>query len=219
MSVFAYRQLVPQVSHREKLIEGALQCLTSTGYAKTTARDIAAAAGASLASISYHFGSKDALLNEALLRASAQWIDRLSADALAMQDADLAARFATAYGAAMRAVTESPTHRTLFASFMEAAAHCSVSPPLRTQLADHYAAMRHITADVVRTSLTPAADNHGADPDVLAAFLIAVCDGFTIQALVDPESAPQPQRLIESLTAALAPPRKTPRPRRVRTDK
>jgi hypothetical protein len=36
------------------------------GYARTTARDLAAESGANLASIGYHFGSKEALLNEAL---------------------------------------------------------------------------------------------------------------------------------------------------------
>src|SRR5687767_6688051 len=56
-----------QISHREDLIEGAIKCLRTKGYARTTARDIAAASGAGLASIGYHFGSKDALLAKALL--------------------------------------------------------------------------------------------------------------------------------------------------------
>ena len=64
---------MPQVSHRDRLLKGALECLKANGYARTTARDIAAAADANLASIGYHFGSKEALLNEALLRASEQW--------------------------------------------------------------------------------------------------------------------------------------------------
>src|SRR5947199_5851342 len=57
-----------QPSNREALIEGAIGCLKAKGFARTTARDIAAASAANLASIGYHFGSKDALLNEALIR-------------------------------------------------------------------------------------------------------------------------------------------------------
>src|SRR5207302_11259415 len=57
-----------QISHKEQLIEGAIECLQTKGYARTTARDIAAASSANLASIGYHFGSKESLLNEALMR-------------------------------------------------------------------------------------------------------------------------------------------------------
>ena len=57
-----------QPSHRDQLIKGAIKCLQTKGYAHTTARDIASASGANLASIGYHFGSKEALLNEAMIR-------------------------------------------------------------------------------------------------------------------------------------------------------
>jgi hypothetical protein len=43
------------------------------GYARTTARDIAAAAGTSMAAIGYHFRSKDALLMAAMLEAFDEW--------------------------------------------------------------------------------------------------------------------------------------------------
>src|SRR5713226_5032637 len=56
-----------QPSHRDQLVKGAIKCLQTKGYARTTARDIAAASGANLASIGYHFGSKEALLNEAMI--------------------------------------------------------------------------------------------------------------------------------------------------------
>ena len=49
---------------------GANAVSASRGYARTTARDIAAAAGTSLAAIGYHFGSKEALLSVALIETS-----------------------------------------------------------------------------------------------------------------------------------------------------
>jgi len=55
-----------QPSHRDQLVKGAIKCLQTKGYAHTTARDIAAASGANLASIGYHFGSTQALLNTAV---------------------------------------------------------------------------------------------------------------------------------------------------------
>jgi AcrR family transcriptional regulator len=65
------------VGNREKLLDGALACLYEKGYARTTARDIASAAGVSLAAIGYHFGTTVALLSEALFRAMQQWGEEL----------------------------------------------------------------------------------------------------------------------------------------------
>jgi AcrR family transcriptional regulator len=57
------------MGHREDLLAGAVRCLRERGYARTTARDIVAASGANLASIGYHYGSTQALLNAAVFRA------------------------------------------------------------------------------------------------------------------------------------------------------
>ncbi|MFE0133246.1 TetR/AcrR family transcriptional regulator [Streptomyces sp. NPDC059037] len=53
------------MGHREDLLEGAKRCLLDKGFARTTARDIVKESGTNLASIGYHYGSKDALLVEA----------------------------------------------------------------------------------------------------------------------------------------------------------
>lgn len=54
------------MGNREDLLSGARQAILDHGLAKVTARDIAKAAGVSLAAIGYHFGSKDQLVTEAL---------------------------------------------------------------------------------------------------------------------------------------------------------
>ena len=192
------------MSHRERLIEGALECLQTKGYARTTARDIASAADASLASIAYHFGSKEALLNAALLRASQRWTEQLGAQALSQDTVDPLARAAAAYEAAMQAFAQSSGYRRLLASFLEATAQATDAPELRKQLADHYQAMRDIVAEVVRATLGPKAERQGTDPDAIASFLIAVYDGLVIQTLLDPHAVPDAPRLVSSMTAALA---------------
>ncbi|WP_405563251.1 TetR/AcrR family transcriptional regulator [Streptomyces sp. NBC_01180] len=63
------------MGHREDLLEGAKRCLLEKGYARTTARDIVAASGTNLASIGYHYGSKEALLNLAFLKVTEEWGD------------------------------------------------------------------------------------------------------------------------------------------------
>src|SRR5215469_15911193 len=65
------------MGNREDLIAGAKRCLLEKGYAATTARDIAATSGVSLAAIGYHFGSKDALMNQAVYEAVGEWADEM----------------------------------------------------------------------------------------------------------------------------------------------
>lgn len=65
------------MGNREDLIAGAKRCLIEKGYTQTTARDIAAASGVSLAAIGYHFGSKDALMNQAVFEAIGDWSDEV----------------------------------------------------------------------------------------------------------------------------------------------
>ncbi|MGA4851543.1 TetR/AcrR family transcriptional regulator [Streptomyces sp. G5(2025)] len=55
------------MGHREDLLEGAKRCLLEKGFVRTTARDIVKESGTNLASIGYHYGSKDALLVEAYI--------------------------------------------------------------------------------------------------------------------------------------------------------
>lgn len=54
------------MGNREDLLTGARKAVLERGLAKVTARDIASAAGVSLAAIGYHFGTKDRLISEAI---------------------------------------------------------------------------------------------------------------------------------------------------------
>lgn len=63
------------MGHREDLLEGAKRCLLEKGFARTTARDIVKESGTNLASIGYHYGSKDALLAQAYLALVEQTAD------------------------------------------------------------------------------------------------------------------------------------------------
>lgn len=58
------------MGNREALLAAARTCVYQRGFARTTARDIATEAGVSLASIGYHFGSKERLLTEAFTEAT-----------------------------------------------------------------------------------------------------------------------------------------------------
>ena len=189
-----------QTSHRERLLEGAIECLRTKGYAHTTARDIAAAANANLASIGYHFGSKDALLNEAIIRGCEEWTKRLGEAAFAGADDSPLGRMAASWVAMIESFEEL---RPVMVGFIEAVGQSAWSDELREQIAAHYRTVRETVAEMVRVSLGDRAEEVGADPKVVASFLIAVCDGLVMQWLLDPTEVPSGERLVGSLGAAL----------------
>jgi AcrR family transcriptional regulator len=191
---------VAQVSHREKLLEGAIRCLQQQGYARTTARDIARAADANLASIGYHFGSKEALLNEALIRSFEDWTDELVQRTLAQPDASPLEQMVTSWKLMLSSFEDS---KPLLVAFVESMAQAQHSDELREQLAGLYQSIRQTIADTVRARLGPDAEQRGADPEVIASFLVSICDGLTLQWLLDPENTPTGDQLATSLGSAL----------------
>ena len=185
-----------QRSNREQLLAGAIECLKSKGYAATTARDIAATANANLASIGYHFGSKDALLNQALIRILEERNRHVGK--LAGRDSDgtrlgiLTATFRAAAG-----VFKAP--RPLFVAFVEAIAHAQRDDELRAEMAAHY---RSAIGDIGRAlgpDLTPD------EREAAAALLLALFDGLLLQRLLDDRATPSGDELLAALADLAAP--------------
>lgn len=69
----------PQRSNRQALLDGALRCLARMPADQITARMIAHESGANLASIGYHFESKDGLLTAAVVEGLDRWLDQIEA--------------------------------------------------------------------------------------------------------------------------------------------
>jgi hypothetical protein len=93
--------------------------------------------------------------------------------------------------------------RPLLVAFVEAMAQAERSDELRERMAKLYRGLRDAVGDMVRSSLGEDAAAFGADPRVVASYLIAVCDGLVLQWLLDPEDTPTAETLNTSLGAAL----------------
>ena len=119
------------MGNREKLLAGAKQCLVERGYARTTARDVAAASGANLASTGYHFGSMEALLTAAIVEALEEWSDGFDEALVAAPVPDLETTWAGIVGSFEAA------RPILLASF-EAFVQSQHLPEVRARLADAY---------------------------------------------------------------------------------
>lgn len=185
------------MGHREALLDGARRCLLERGYARTTARDVVAASGTNLASIGYHFGSKDALLHEAMRECFDEYVQEIAAVVFADPSATPLQRVRASWAVL---VTTLDQHRPLMVAFFEALSQADRVPGLRAQLADCYERLRSTVADMVRASV-------GELPDPVArhtaSFLIAVYDGLQVQWLLDPHRAPGADELMGALDVAL----------------
>jgi AcrR family transcriptional regulator len=185
------------MGHREALLDGARRCLLEQGYARTTARDLVAASGTNLASIGYHFGSKEALLNEALQRCFDEYIEQITRIVFADPSATPLQRVRASWEALVSMVEQ---HRPLRVAFVEALAQAERVPELRAQLAECYERARATVADMVRASVDGLSDSTARQ---VASFLIAVYHGLQMQWLLDPQRAPTPHDLMAALEIAL----------------
>ncbi|MEV1292868.1 TetR/AcrR family transcriptional regulator [Pseudonocardia sp. NPDC049635] len=188
------------MGHREELLDGAAQCLYEKGFGRTTARDVVAASGTNLASIGYHFGSKDALLVEALLRATAAWGEELDR-ALAEPGTEPGHPDQRVENTWSRVVGLFTTHRRLWTTHVEALAQAERLPELRAKLAEAQREMREglaLTFHTVSEEDPVAADRR---VHVLGAVYQALLTGVMVQWLVDPDSAPTGVDIAEGLRA------------------
>jgi AcrR family transcriptional regulator len=164
------------------LKDAARGCIARKGLAATTSRDITHEAGANLAAITYHFGSKDRLVAEALLEGFRSWLAP-TVDVLT-GEGDPAARTIAAIHVL---VTTFEEHREAAAAYLQAVAHAPVADPLRNGIVEIWGELRELLAADIRAVQHAGELGSWVDPDVMAAVLVAVANGFVVQATVDPD--------------------------------
>jgi AcrR family transcriptional regulator len=187
-------------NHRERLLQGALRCLREKGYAHTTARDIAAASDANLGSIGYHFGSKEALLGEALSEGFRQWTQHIGRRALKSESAGPLEHLRNTWSAAAESVEQ---QRGLMLAFLEALPAAARSPELRTRLAEAAEEARQATEAMIAAAMPAGEEVDQRAARTLASLLIAVVDGLVLQFAIDPERAPSADELSDVVDLAL----------------
>ena len=188
------------VDTKTALLDAAKQLVRERGYAGASVRELAATAGTNIAAVNYHFGTREKLLNQAVLEYFLEWGERVAevdVDPDAEPLAQLAAR-------ARQMVGDLPAAQPAFVVFLEALLQARRSPELHRQLADHYAEQRR------RAMQTIAATERGRElpprlQEVVASYTLAVIDGLQLQALLDPDAIPTGEELAllyEGLAAA-----------------
>jgi AcrR family transcriptional regulator len=175
----------PQRSNRDALLEGALRCLETLPPERVTARAIADASGANLASIAYHFGSKDELVTEAVIAGLDRWLEEVARRLDGLEAPDPEARLRRAHEAIEATRRE---HEALARTFLAALARAQHDDRVRARLA---AGFRR-TRPAVAALLGFGDDQAGVDA---AGLVLAQFDGLLFQTLLDPELAIEGERM------------------------
>ncbi|GGU70331.1 TetR family transcriptional regulator [Streptomyces litmocidini] len=185
------------MGHKEDLLEGAKRCLLEKGYGRTTARDIVAASGTNLASIGYHYGSKDALLQQAFLSLTEEWGERVAVPdgrrEAERPPADPYERFRAMWAQLIGAAEAS---RPVWKLQTEVVTRLDDDEKLREAIKEPQREGRLGIAEGM-LGIDPEADPEGARAAGL--LLQALATGVMIQWMVDPETAPSADDLTEGL--------------------
>jgi AcrR family transcriptional regulator len=178
----------PQRSNRSELIEGTLRCLERLPPERVTARAIADESGANLASITYHFGSKDGLVTEAVIAGLDRWLAEIARRLDELRARTPGDRFRAAFAV----VADSRRHHEgLARTFLGAMAKASHDERVRELLTEGF----RRTRGEVATVLGLGTDAAGRDAAGLA---LALFNGLLFQSLVDPGLAIEGRRMTRA---------------------
>lgn len=186
------------MGNRDALLDGAKQAIRDRGYARSTVRDITAAAGGvSMAAIGYHFGTREALLNTALIELMGEWGEQVGA-AVAAGSPRAAADPGDAYAAAWDRMLETFRDQpSVMVASIEAFLVSQSQPELRRQLADgNEEARRGLAAWLTETSEDELDE---ATVRGVGSIHTALISGLLLQTLVDPDRAPTGADVVRGL--------------------
>ena len=173
----------PVAGTREALLAATLEVLHEEGIEGATARAITARAGVNLQAIVYHFGSKDALVSEALRVGLRRWLQP-ALDVL-QRDMEPFARMRLAIkelqGAFARAQDDVPV-------YLEALARAKRDPATAAVIQEIFAEIHGLVAGQIRELKRKRVIPRWVDPDAMASLQIAAADGLAIHSVVHPGS-------------------------------
>jgi AcrR family transcriptional regulator len=179
------------VAKRAEILRTALDVIARHGYRKTSTRELAAAVGLSEAGLLHYFGSKEKLF-EAVLRA------RDEADQERFEGrGDLVDRLI----AVMRHNSDVPGLVQLYSTFSAEAGDPQHSA--HEFFVERYDRLRDVLAGTVRARQSDGSIDAAADPDKIAALLIALSDGLQIQSQFGPANGSA--ELMDHLVGLLRP--------------
>ncbi|GLP71859.1 TetR family transcriptional regulator [Streptomyces sp. TUS-ST3] len=188
------------MGHREDLLEGAKRCLLEKGFVRTTARDIVKESGTNLASIGYHYGSKDALLAQAYVSLVEAMGDAFEGDGTALTaEPGSLERFQEVWSNVVATMREPGS---IWHLSMEIVVMGDQLPEVR----DHLARAQREAGRGFVPMLMGGREEDVSDEtaDTLGMFYVTLMTGLIAQWTFDPKTAPTGEQLTEGLRQMIA---------------
>jgi AcrR family transcriptional regulator len=157
--------------------------LKARGLRGTTSREIARASGVNLAGITYHFGSKEELVAQALLQAIRGWLE--PALAILRQDVHPALRMIGAVQALQESLERA---RDLLPVYLEALVQAPRTDTLRRGVEELFAELRGFLAGQIAELKTMGFLPAWIEPEAMATLLVATGDGLALHATIEPNA-------------------------------
>jgi TetR/AcrR family transcriptional regulator, regulator of biofilm formation and stress response len=166
-------------ARREAIVRAALELIGEQGLDAVTHRAVAERAGVPLSATTYWFASKDAILQEALLVAAREEVERLERVVLELAGKELdVSRWADAVAAELAAeLEENPTRQV---AFIELVLEGTRRPWLREEVARWDEAFLRLAEVGLRATGSP-------EPVTDARLVVATVTGLIIGQLTDPQ--------------------------------
>lgn len=172
--------MAPRRDTKTDLIDATRAVIREQGLPQATAREITGRAGANLAAIPYHFGSKDDLVAAALLAEARE----LVAPVLALLSSDRPAEErAVEAVAALNQLFEAAKPQV--PGFLTAVAAAPHQPKVQQQLAELWRDLRTMLAADIAQQLAAGRLPSWVAPDAMAALILDVVHGVIASAVID----------------------------------
>lgn len=186
---------------KRALLDAAKRLVVERGYGGASVRELAAVAGTNIGAVNYHFGSRENLLNEAILEFFLEWGDRVGGVDVVSGAGPLEQLAAHARPTVAGIAGAQPA----FVMFLEALLQSRRSPQLHERLVEHYAEQRRRAGEFIAAASVGGGELPSRMMEVVASYMLAVVDGLQLQGLLDPEAVPSGDELAamyEGLAAA-----------------
>lgn len=166
---------------RARLLEATRRCIAVNGLAGTTSREITSTASANLAAITYHFGSKEELVAQALLEGLRDWLQP-ALDVLT-SDEDPPTRAALAIQALLQSFED---QRRDAPGYLQALVEAPRIEPLHAGVIGLWSDLRSLLADQIREMQQTGELDVWVSPEAMAGVIVAIANGLVLQVTVDP---------------------------------
>jgi AcrR family transcriptional regulator len=166
---------------RQRLLTATREAIRDRGLQAATAREIAGRASANLAAIPYHFGSKDALVTEALVSEARDLLapvwELLGSERPPVERASSAVAMLNDLFDGARAQVP------VYLAALSTAPH---SPDVQAGLGDLWTELRERLARDIAAQSAEGDLPSWVDPSAMAALILAVVNGVVVSSIIDP---------------------------------